>query len=201
MAELRRGSLLLSLQRSGGAEVRRDARALASAEEAAHALWVETECVRREARVQRERWAREAREIAERRGQAEEAHLAALTQITMHATRAEARAREVDVLEQRLAHERKMLELERARRPRRVSLALVGFGSAFTCIALAVGVYFGKLLPDQRRLQAAYEELVQSERRRAEETKRLLARSEARRAELARELAERRQGDAGSKTR
>lgn len=118
----------------------------------------------------------------------EEIRLAAASQAALETARAEAAAQaRVELLEKQHEHERRMLLL-RAQGQRGSQLAVAGLLALLVCLAGTMGVYFGKLRPENQRMQRAYDELVRVERARAEETKRLLDKSESRRAELAAEL-------------
>lgn len=118
----------------------------------------------------------------------EEIRLAAASQAALETARAEAAAQaRVELLEKQHEHERRMLLL-RAQGQRGTQLAVAGLLALLVCLAGTMGVYFGKLRPENQRMQRAYDELVRVERARAEETKRLLDKSESRRATLAAEL-------------
>ncbi len=131
----------------------------------------------------------EALREAQRRKE-EEIRLAAASQAALETARAEAAAQaRVELLEKQHEHERRMLLL-RAQGQRGSQLAVAGLLALLVCLAGSLGIYFGKVRPDNQRMQRAYDELVRVERARAEETKRLLDKSESRRATLGAELEE-----------
>lgn len=132
----------------------------------------------------------EAKERAERDAELESLRLAceAARQEAVRAARAEAAARaRIELVELTRAHERRMAEI-RGRGQRGAQLAAAALTVAALCLGGVLGVYFGKIRPENRRVQRAYDELVAAERQRAVETRRMLEQSERRRAELAKEL-------------
>jgi colicin import membrane protein len=113
---------------------------------------------------------------------------------------AQARA-ELELLEKRHAHERRVAEIvDRAQRRRERQLMVCSLVLALCTVATSLGLYFGKLRPDAQRLHRAYDELATAEHKRAEEAQRLLDRSERARRDAERAL-DRRRLDQGTSTR
>lgn len=191
MASRRDDSMLFLLNGLAGADkerVERELRVHRLAAEAALARVLAKKRAEQEAELERLRLASEAaRDDAQRRKEAE-IRRAAEAQAALETARAEAAARErIELLEKQHEHERRMAAL-RGQGQRGSQLAVAGLAVAVLCFAGSLGVYFGKLRPETRRVERAYDELVSAERARADEAKRLLQRSEKRRAELASEL-------------
>lgn len=166
-------------------------------EEAAHIRKVELERLeleqrRRlvgEAQARQEKAEREARRQHELHAREEAARYDALRLAAIERARVEeeSRARMAE-REQEQVHEKRLLEIRRddqLRAARRVALA---GGAAFLCTLVAgATLYFGKLQPENERLQVAYDRLVAAERARSAEATRLLAQADAKRIALRKE--------------
>jgi hypothetical protein len=100
----------------------------------------------------------------------------------------EGRAR-LELAEKQHAHERRMAEARAQLRRRHDRIwATVGLILAAAVTLAAAGVYLGKLRPEARRLQVAYDGLVAAERERAQAAERLLVRVERQNRALSDEL-------------
>jgi len=196
MADLRDDSILFSLKGLMDVEKERIDKERAERAERvreaqiALAMQAERERVRREAEVKKALNLAEAARLEAQRRREEDARLEALKRTAVEAARIEVEARgRLEMMEQKLAHERRMLELREApRRKRATRLAILGFSLAFATVAGAASFYYGTLRPDAERLRVAYAELVSAERGRADEAKRLLDRSNKRGDQLEAEL-------------
>ena len=192
MADFRDDSLLFSLKGLMAVEKER----IEHADEArrreariALAMRAERERLLREAEEKKRQALAEMLRLEEQRRREDEARLEALKQATLERARVEAEAEaRLEIVERQQEHERKLLQIRsgRALSRSRGLTALIVAQSAIVLVGL--GLYLGKLRPDARRLQVAYDRVVTAERSRAEEAKRQLERSERRQAELAREL-------------
>lgn len=178
MAEQRRASILFSLE--GLMEVERHR--------------IEAEAAARRRGLEEARRARQELElarIAARARREEEARFEALRRWLVERVRLEADAHaRLELFAQQRQHELRLETIRTdAARARRRQLAFAGLALAGTALAMAIGFYFGKLRPEARRLQLAYDQLVWAERQRAETTEGLLDRAERRREAAEAELA------------
>jgi len=180
MAELREGSLLFSLKRLMDLEqdrveaeaVRERQRLQAEARAEAERAHYQREAERmRVLEVERRR----VREDAEQREM--EARAAAVKQGQLERTRVEAEARsQIELVQCQQEHQRRLAQLVQAGRDRRDRLVLfVSAAVALTTVVLALGLYFGRVRPDQEHMQSAYRELVRVAKERAEYAEKVAA--------------------------
>ncbi len=131
----------------------------------------------------------ETRRQYELRAREEAVRLSALKLAALEHARIQAQSdARLAELEQEQAHQtrlKSLVESNRLRSARRLSAAATALW-LFTLAAVAT-LYFGKLSPENARLQSAYDRLVSAERARSSEATRLLAQAEAQRVALAKE--------------
>ena len=193
MAELRGGSLLFSLARLRDLEQER-----VEAEAARERQRLESEV---RAQAEREHYQREAdrmrtleierrqaREVAAQREM--EARAAAVKQAQLERARVEAEARsQIELLQCQQEHQRRLAQLSQVGRDRRDRVVLlVSATIAVVTVALAVGLYFGRVRPEQERMQAAYRELIRVAKERADYAERVAADTGAKNAALEGEI-------------
>jgi hypothetical protein len=152
-------------------------------------------------RVERDRLEREterlrAIELERRRGREEmmareaEARLAAIRQVeaTRGLVEVQARSR-IEILEQEQNHERRMAQLrDEARRRRDRMLVGASLGACALTLAVALGLYFGRLRPEQVRAEASHRALVRMAEEQADYAERIAADAKRHNAVLAAEV-------------
>ncbi len=131
----------------------------------------------------------ETRRQYELRAREQEVRLSALKLAAVERARiqAESDARLAE-LEQEQAHQTRvktLVESSRLRSARRFAATTTALW--LLTLAAVAALYFGKLSPENARLQSAYDRLVKAERARSAEATRLLSQAEARRLALAKE--------------
>lgn len=193
MGELRDSSALFSLEGLLDLEKRRVEEARA-AEQRHIAALRETELEQqrkaREAAAQKAREQERRRRRREQEEREEQARLLALREAEVQRARLEADANaRIEILTRQQQHEQRLAAMRQGLRGRRDRvLLLIGALVTTLTIATSLGLYYGRVLPEAKRTETRFAQLLDAEREKSRHAEALLRTESRERQQLAREL-------------